>query len=180
MSVALLDSSGEFILDASSETVVVGDDPVVLSTQASGSTQQSIYSVLLVDPAGNLLADLSNLCKTRHFTVRRNRAEIVDVAMDQGQLEALSTTLGTTVRGLLAPGVNEIRIRRGARYLVGAQIQFLNATLDGNSRTIELRAIGFLELFKDRYLWPADAVLTQTAVDIGQVAWNFINASQAR
>src|SRR4051812_38193671 len=156
MSVALLDSSGEFILDASSETVVVGDDPVVLSTQASGSTQQSIYSILLVDPSGNLLADLSPLCKQRHFTVRRNRAEVVDVSMDQGQLEVVSAALGATVRELLAPGVNEIRIFRGRRPLIGAQIQYLQASLETDSRTIDVRAVGFLDLFKDRYLSPSN------------------------
>src|SRR3954468_12269015 len=120
MSTAAIDLASDFLLDASGETIIVSDDAVAVTSAASGSTQASQWSFLLVDPSGSLLADLSPLCKARHFTVRRNRAEQVDVSLDQGQLETLCTALGTSVRGLLAPGVNEIRIKRGNRYLVGA------------------------------------------------------------
>src|SRR3954454_20869680 len=130
---AIIDLSSEVLLDAAGETVVTSDPTPVSSTPATGSTQASSYTVELVDPAGNLLADLSNLCKTRHFTVRRNRAEVVDLSFDQGGLETLCSTLGTTVRGLIAPGVNEIRIKRGNRYLIGAQVQYLSASLATDS-----------------------------------------------
>jgi len=179
MSVALLDNSLDVLLDAAGEIVVVDDAPISLSYGAIGNTQASSYTFELVDPYGNLLADLSNLCTTRHFVVRRNRAETISLSMDQGQLESLCTTLGTTVRGLLAPGVNEIRVKRGSRYLFGTQCQYLQAALDGDKRTIDVRAVGFLEVLKDRFLYPSDT-LTYAATDIGAIAWNFINATQSR
>src|SRR3954449_7299172 len=96
---AIIDALSEIVLDGAGETLVTAETNPVLSATATGNTQSSAYSILLVDPSGNLLADLSPLCKTRHFVVRRNRAEVVDISLDQGQLESLCSTLGTTVRG---------------------------------------------------------------------------------
>jgi hypothetical protein len=177
----IIDTLAEPLLTLAGEQVIIADTATTATYPANGVTNQSIYTVELWSPQGQQIADLSPLLLSRHFKATRNRAEVVDLSFDLGQIESYCASLGLSVQQLLGPGYNEIRIRRGSRYLVGAQIQYLLPSLEGDKRTLEVRAVGFLELLKDRYLYPSDgASLTQTGVDIGQVAWNFINLTQNR
>jgi hypothetical protein len=177
----ITDTLAEPLLTLAGEQVIVADTVTTATYAANGQTQSSIYTVELWSPQGQQIADLSPLLLSRHFKATRNRAEVVDLSFDLGQIESYCASLGLSVQQLLGPGYNEIRIRRGSRYLVGAQIQYLLPSLEGDKRTFEVRAVGFLELLKDRFLYPSDgASLTQTSIDIGQVAWNFINLTQNR
>lgn len=142
-------------------------------------TQHSIYTIELVNPQGQLLADLSPYLTGRGFTIRRNRAEQIDLSMDLGQARRLCATLGMQFRELFAPGMNEIRIKRVNRYLLGGQISYVRPELTAKSRTVQIQARGFLHLFKDRYLLPT-STLSYINTDIGQIIWNMINESQAR
>ncbi len=177
----IIDTLAEPLLTLAGEQVIVADTITTATYNAIGQTQSSIYTVELWSPQGQQIADLSPLLLSRHFKATRNRAEVVDLSFDLGQIESYCASLGQSVQQLLGPGYNEVRIKRGSRYLVGAQIHYLLPSLEGDKRTLEVRAVGFLELLKDRYLYPSDgASLTQTVVDIGQVAWNFINLTQGR
>ncbi len=177
----IIDTLAEPLLTLAGEQVIVADTVTNATYAASGVSASSIYTVELWSPQGQQIADLSPLLLSRHFKATRNRAEVVDLTFDLGQIESYCASLGLSVQQLLGPGYNEIRIRRGSRPLVGAQIQYLLPSLEGDKRTLEVRAVGFLELLKDRFLYPSDgASLTQTGIDIGQVAWNFINLTQGR
>jgi hypothetical protein len=175
----LVDSNGLFITDTSGNILYAEGPDEPAGFTAEGQTQTSQYAFEVYDGSGQLIADLSPYARSRRFTVRRNRAEQVSLSFDQGQLENLASDLGLSVRALLEPGVNEIRIRRGNRYLVGSQIQYLLPSLSATSRTVEVRAVGYLDLFKDRFLWPGDT-LTYNATDIGLVARAFISTTQSR
>lgn len=142
-------------------------------------TQSSQYRFEVYDGNNQLVADLSPHARSRHFTVRRNRAEQLSMTFDQGQLEKLASDTGTTVRALLEPGVNDIVVSRGNRPLLRAQCQYLLPTLSASGRTVEVRAVGYLDLFKDRYIRPSDATVF-VAQDLGQIAWTMIAFSQAR
>jgi hypothetical protein len=175
----LVDTTGAFLSDTHGNILYAEGLDVPTGITASGSSQSSAYRFEVYDGNNQLIADLSPHARSRRFTVRRNRAEQVSLSFDQGQLEDLASDLGLSVRQLLEPGVNDIRISRGNRALVGSQIQYLLPTLSANGRTVEVRAVGYLDLFKDRFLWPGDT-LTYVATDIGQIAWMFITISQSR
>ena len=179
MSTAISDNLSEIILDSEGSIVYADTSADLASYPASGNTQASQYRFEVFDSAGNLIADLSPHARSRHFTVRRNRAEQVSLSFDQGQLEDLASDLGLTVRQILEPGVNDIVISRGNRALARSQISYLLPTLSANGRSVEVRAAAYLDLFKDRYLWASDT-LTYTATDIGAVAWAFINQAQSK
>ena len=144
-------------------------------------TQRSSYTIEVFDASGNRLADVSTYCTKRHFVIRRNRAEVVELSFDQGQLESLASTLGTSVPQLLAPGINEIRISRGNRVLIGSQIAYLAASVDNRQRTLELRAVGYLDLLHDRQLSPLLTLdYTGAPVDLGVVCTNWITQTQTQ
>jgi hypothetical protein len=184
MSTALVSATTEAIVSGAGEIIVVDGGTELASYQASGTTQASAYQFEIYDGSNQLIADLSPYARSRHFTVRRNRAEQVGLVFDQGQLENLAASVGLTVRQILEPGVNDIVIRRGNRALVRTRVQYLLPTLSATGRSVEVRAVGYLDLFKDRYIWPSDANdplgLKYTSADIGAVAWNFLNLTQSR
>jgi hypothetical protein len=181
MSTVLLDTAHEPLLDSSGNLVVSGDAPIAPLQPAHGVTQASQYLIELFDRAGNRVADLSPYLTKRHFVVRRNRAETVDLTFDQGAVETLCSALGTTVLGLFAPGSNDVKITRGNRALILARINYLATTVDERQRIIELRATGYFDLLHDRQLTP-DLHLdyTVTPADLGQVCANWITGTQAK
>jgi len=144
----IIDILAEPLLTLAGEQVIVADTVTNATYAASGVSASSIYTVELWSPQGQQIADLSPLLLSRHFKATRNRAEVIDLSFDLGQIESYCASLGQSVQQLLGPGYNEIRIRRGARYLVGAQAQYLLPSLEGDRRTLEVRAVGFLELLK--------------------------------
>lgn len=140
----------------------------------------SPYRIEVWNPSTNLLvADISDLCTTRHFSVRRNRPEQIDLSLNLKSAQKRAADLATPFNQMFAVGYNDIRIARGNRYLVGGQIDYTRASLEGGSSLLELRAKGYLELLKDRYLIPGDTI-TYTAADVSAVAWSFINVTQLK
>jgi hypothetical protein len=141
----------------------------------------SLYSILITDPNGVLLADLSNLCAKRHFLLVRNGEGSIDLSLNLTAAEQLADDLGYRGQfyGLFASGLNEIRVMRGARPFVGGQILEALPSLDATGGTLDLKAEGYLGLFKDRQLWPDDT-LNYTSIDIGQLAWSRINQTQSK
>ncbi|MDP9356961.1 MAG: siphovirus ReqiPepy6 Gp37-like family protein [Chloroflexota bacterium] len=138
----------------------------------------SLYTVEIVNPQGSLVADVSSIATSRRFTVRRNRAETIELGFDLGEAAKIAATLGTPLLQLFAPGSSEVRLRRGDRYLVGGQIAYARPSLTADNRALEVRATGFLDLFKDRYLFPPDT-LSYTA-DMGQIVAAMMNQNQAK
>lgn len=179
----IIDLQSEALVTTTGDTLVYPDVAAPATYDASGQTQGSSYVFELWSPSGQQIADISPYLRTRHFKVTRNRVEAIDMSFDLGQMESLVATLGTTVASFFGPGFNEVRIRRGDRYLTGGQISYLLPSIDGSKRSLDVRAVGFLEILKDRYLYPTDGTalgLTYTNTDIGQIMWNMINLTQSR
>src|SRR4051812_19502294 len=125
----IIDNIAEPLLSTTGDQIIIADTAQPVTFDAQGSTQSSIYSYELWSPQGTLIADLSPLLLSRHFKATRNRSEVIEMSFDLGQMESLVSSLGTTVRDFLGPGYNEVRIKRGSRYLLGGQIQYLLPSL---------------------------------------------------
>lgn len=142
------------------------------------NTQTSAYSWEIWTPTGTLVADLTGIVQSRHFTVTRNRAETITFSIRLETVIDLLTRLNISFSTLFAPGINELRIKRGNRYLLGGKIMYVYPQLTEDISTVEVRVTGFLDLLASRYLYPADTLSYST--DISTVAWAFINTTQSR
>lgn len=152
--------------------------------------QKSIYKWEIYNGAGfgdsNRVADISLIARQRHFTIQRNRAEVMECVMSLGEVTDLCNSLGLTFSQLFAPGVNSLRITRGSRALVAGQINYVRPELEGDAPTVTLRATGWLDLFKDVMVYnhlgdpPIQFGLQYFGITIGQAAQHLIDEAQAR
>lgn len=126
---------------------------------------KSLYSFEVWDSSG-LVAYLDKAL-SRHLTAIRNRPGTASFILSKDDPKA--------TREILKPGINEIRVRRGQKYIWGGQISRVEAILEGASGTVALTAAGFLDLFKDRFT-AAARVFTNT--DAGTIAWTLLEESQ--
>lgn len=136
----------------------------------------SKYSIEIVDPAGNLLADLTGRAKNRTVSMSRNNAEDIQWEIDLNEFEAFCRTNNRDPRTILVNGSSEVRIKRLGTYLCGGQLSYFITKLDTNNAIIQIRAQGFLNLFADRY---TTLGRTFTATDASTIAATLINESQA-
>ncbi len=136
------------------------------------------YRLWLYDPISQkLLADVSRIARVRRFTVRRNRSESITLSFDLSEAERFARSIHVSMWDLFLPGRNDVRILRGNRFLLGGQINYVQPSLSGDSQSLEVRATGFLDLFKDRYLHP-NFTRTFTNTAIGDIAWSFLDQTQ--
>lgn len=135
----------------------------------------SRYSVEIYTSSGTLVADLTGRASMRKMSVARNRAGSCSFKADLFSLEALARQMNLTVFDLIGLNQNEVRIRRGTRYLFGGQIVYMEPSLD--TQEIEVRAVGFLELFNFRH---TDVETIYSGVDAGDIAWDLIDTSQSQ
>lgn len=101
---------------------------------------------------GVQVGDISRLAKSRSFTLRRNASEDLKFQMDLTAFERYCALSGRNPLATLEPYVTDIRVKRMGQYLFGVQVVELNYNLDAGGIQMEVRATGFLDLFKDRYI----------------------------
>lgn len=144
---------------------------------------QSKYAVELVNPAGQLLADLSGRASNRSLSMSRNEAEAINWSLDLNDWEQYCRSINTDPRTLLIPGQTEVRIRRGNKYICGGQLNYAYPYISPQSQTLTLKATGFLNLFSERYTGTFNSGTVQetwTAVDGGLIGSGLIMQSQAK
>lgn len=79
--------------------------------------------------------------------------ESVNFSIDLVQFKKMCSMMGVEPSEVLTPYVHDIRIRRNGQYILGAQIVETNISINNDSpATIQIRATGFLNLFKDQYI----------------------------
>lgn len=141
----------------------------------------SLYRVEVWTRTGEMLADISSEIISRQFTARRNRAESIALQLDLFAAEQRAIKSHLDFDQLFAEGTNELRIFRGERPLMGGTIYYVAPSVDTDSATLDVRATGFLDLLKDRYVWPDTSNFgrTYTATDIGAIMWDMINYTQS-
>jgi hypothetical protein len=138
----------------------------------------SKYHFELWSPSGELLADLAGRAQRRQITQSRNEAEDIQWQLDINELEDLCRRMNTTPDELINPGSTEVRIRRGSSYLCGGQITYRDPNISEGSQYLDVRATGFLNLFKSRYTDAPQRVFS--AVQATTIAATLINETQAK
>lgn len=98
------------------------------------------------------VGDISRLAKNRSFTLRRNASEDLKFMMDLTAFEDYCAKAGRQPMSTLEPYVTDIRVKRNGEYLFGTQVVELTYELNESEVNMQVRATGFLDLFKDRYI----------------------------
>lgn len=142
-------------------------NPDILDTQ--------IYEVEFWSRQGVLIADVSVLIKGMSFTLGRNESEELQLTLDLNAFEDLAYKLGTLPMVMLNPYRTNIRVKRRGQYLFGAYVGEVNTNLDENEQTIEVRAMGYLDLLASRYI--TKEYIQQYETDI---IWDMIQTTQAQ
>ena len=135
----------------------------------------SKYTLEIVDPTGQRLADLSGRADKRRFIVSRNEAEDISWRLPLDEFENWCRDTNQDPRLVLKKCSSEIRLKRGSKYLLGGQLVYKSTHIDANERYVDVRAEGFLNLLADRYT-VAERVFIAT--ERTTIAATLINESQ--
>lgn len=106
---------------------------------------------------GKYVADISKIL-TSELEIEwvLDDVESVSFSIDLVQFKKMCQLMGVEPQEVLTPYVHDIRIRRNGQYILGAQVVETNIQINNDSpSTIEVRATGFLNLFKDQYITEA-------------------------
>lgn len=137
---------------------------------------QSKYSIELVNSAGALLADLTGRARSRSVTISRNEADYITWQLDLDEFENYCRTSFIDPLALLINNSTEVRVKRLGSYISGGQLNYFRPNISTSGNTIEIRASGFLNLFKDRY---TDVNRIFTATQATTIGSTLITESQA-
>jgi hypothetical protein len=137
----------------------------------------SLYVIEVRDASSVLLADLTGIAQLRNLEVERNHAGYVEFEIDIHALEVYCRdNLLLTPDELFNVNINEIRVKRGSRYLFSGQINYAAGELNEEGGIYTVRAVGWLKLFEKRFT-AAERVFT--GVDAGEIAMTLIDETQA-
>lgn len=101
---------------------------------------------------GVQVGDITRLAKDRRYTLRRNASESLSFNMDLRAFEDYCEQAGREPNEMLMPYVTDVRVKRNGVYLFGTEVCDAPYNLAVGGVTVEVKAAGFLDLFKDRYL----------------------------
>lgn len=101
---------------------------------------------------GVQVGDITKLAKSRNFTLTRNSSEELNFTLNVTAFEAYCAGLGVSPLAILENYVTDIRVKRKGTYLFGVQVVDQDFTLDGSGVSVAVKATGFLDLLKDRYV----------------------------
>jgi hypothetical protein len=139
--------------------------------------QPSRFSFELWSPNGTMLADLGGRAKERHIALSRNEAEDIRWTLDRNEFHNYCRLAGLDPDALLVSNSTEVRIRRGQTYLCGGKLLYRRKRVTPDTQEIELKATGFLNLFKRRF---TDEERIFTGVQATTIAATLITESQAQ
>lgn len=101
---------------------------------------------------GVQVADITKLVKDRSYALTRNAAEFLSFSMDLNAWEAYCAGIGAAPLALLECYVTDILVKRNGVYKFGVQVGDMEYTLEKEGIGLDVKATGFLDLFKDRYV----------------------------
>lgn len=113
---------------------------------------------------GVRVGDISRLAKDRSFTLRRNASEDLKFSMDLTAFERYCESAGRDPMATLEPYVTDVRVKRNGTYMFGTQVVELSYDLREGGVKVGVRATGFLDLFKDRYITKTYSGIEATAI----------------
>lgn len=145
--------------------------------------QPSKYSIELWNPNGTLLADLTGRAMRRRIVMARNQPENIEWRLNLNDWEDYCRNQKVHPRDLLIGGQTEVRIKRKDTYLCGGQLIYSYPQIRGNDQILDIKADGFLNLFKDRITGTtANGTVQEEWVDTngGDIAAGLITQTQAK
>lgn len=101
---------------------------------------------------GAQVGDITRLAQNRRFTITRNGSEQLSFLMSLTAFEAYCESLGAVPQAVLEAYVTDVRVKRNGNYLFGVHVVDMQYNLNQGGINIEVKATGFLDLFKDRYI----------------------------
>jgi len=111
------------------------------------------YDIEVWTRDGDFVADISKYLTTDlSITWKLNDVEELSFSISLDALELLRQN-GVSTIDLLTPYAHDIRVRRNGEYIVGCQVVEANVKVDNDQiPTVEVKATGFLNIFKDQYI----------------------------
>ena len=124
---------------------------VVTAINTNSILRTPQYDIEVWTRDGTFVADISKyLTSDLQITWKLDDIEELSFDISMDAMEILSEA-GTYA--LLTPYAHDIRIRRDGQYVVGCQIVEANLKIDNEQiPSIQVRATGFLNIFKDQYI----------------------------
>lgn len=112
------------------------------------------YTIEIWDINGVVVADVSNIIATQlSMTFSLNDIEEINFAIDLVQFETLCDQIGANPKSILEPYRTEIRVSRNGSYICGAQVVQAQVNFNNSENNkIEIKATGYLNYFKDRFI----------------------------
>lgn len=101
---------------------------------------------------GVMVADISRLAQNRRYTLARNATEQLSFIMSLTAFEDYCDSITAVPQAVLECYVTDIRVKRNGQYLFGVHVTDMQYNLNQGEINVEVRALGFLSLFKDRYV----------------------------
>lgn len=101
---------------------------------------------------GVQVGDISRLAQNRSYSLQRNAGENLGFTMDLRAFEDYCARLGVAPRTILEAYVTDILVKRNGVYKFGTQVTSMQYNLNQGGINMEVRASGFLDLFRDRYV----------------------------
>jgi hypothetical protein len=133
------------------------------------------YELELWSSNGHRVADISNLAKSRSFTIPRNDAQDLSFTLDLFAFEEFAANMGIPAAELLMPYQMDVLLKRNGQYLFGTQIVSCPLDISESSYIITVRCRGYFDLVKDRYI--SQTYVQQEATSI---AGDLFTQSQAK
>lgn len=122
---------------------------------------------------GVMVADISKLARDRSYVIKRNNSEELAFTLDVRAFEDHCVQAGRDPQATLVPYVTDVRVRRNGVYLFGTQVVDINYTFDESGAKMAVKATGFLDLFRDRYI-----TKSYTGVESTEIARDILDDTQ--
>ena len=123
--------------------------------------------------SGALIDEISDISESRGYEITRNGVETLDFSIDLDKLEERMTEIGEDAYAVLEPYATDIIVKKNGVPLFGVHVYDRTYTLSSDKRKVGIKADGFLNLFKDRYITKEYEDESMTAI-----AWDLIDTTQ--
>lgn len=124
--------------------------------------------------SGALIDEISDICTSRKWSVTRNGIETLDFVMDLDAFEQRMAELGEDPYVVMKPyTVDFVVVKKGIKKF-GVHLYDRQYSLDVDGKQVNVKADGFINLFKDRFATKIYGPQSMTAI-----AWDLIDSTQS-
>lgn len=133
----------------------------------------TLFGLELLNPSGDVIADVSVFAQNRTWGETRNGADELSFVLPLGAFQNYCALQNAHPRTILRKHWTWGRIKRGSVYLATGRAVYLRTSL--TNETVEVRFQGILDIFRKRR---TAALREFTATEATTIAWTAIDESQ--